>query len=439
MKRIAVTSLLAVLFIAVQTTAQEPGASAPGVSLDQDYLDLLKKRVEVTRIKFKEADAAYKAGHPSGTALWQAESRIALATAEAGLYRQTGERENLLAALERKREATEDTVHIAKAGYQAGTGPYSLPAEAELSLVEAEYELKKAKTPPPALARQFLFQGKTFEQWVELLETELDPKVRAEAFRALALFGANGRGKEATEVVFAQVQAYDYFVYDDSPAGQMKEAAIDTLAPIAMSNSFRTFGPGKPAIPLKDSFPILMRNFKDGDVYQQSLARMVLARPNLPELKEYLPVLYETAMNWEVTDAEDDRLSILLSTLGRLDLKGEYVMSYLRNAVKTGNAEHFNATFAKLFSIISMLEGDARTLITNFGFHPFLFKQESDWHGGMGAGGNSLIGSKLDLTLFGEKLLKFLQDEGLESDNESIRETSQKVVDALKSIEDIPQ
>jgi len=148
MKRIAVTSLLAVLFIAVQTTAQEPGVSASGLSLDQDYIDLLKKRVEVARIKFEEIDALHKVGAPRGSALRQAEARIALATAEAGLYRQTGERENLLAALERKREAAEHSLSAANAGYQSGTVSLSLLLDAQLALAEAEYELKKAKTSP---------------------------------------------------------------------------------------------------------------------------------------------------------------------------------------------------------------------------------------------------------------------------------------------------
>jgi len=79
--------------------------------------------------------------------------------------------------------------------------------------------------------RQLLFQGQTFERWVDLLETELDPKVRGEAFRALAMFGANGRGRQAAEIIFAHTKGYNYLIFDDSPEGRMKEAAIDALAP----------------------------------------------------------------------------------------------------------------------------------------------------------------------------------------------------------------
>jgi len=160
MKNLSITAVVFALFccglarinLVAQNTesgtvapVQKTGASATGVSLDQDYIDLLKKRIDVARQKFEEIDAAYKAGQPGGSVTRHSEARIALATAEAGLYRLTGERDLLLAALERKREAAELAVSAAEAAHQAGTVVRSLLLEAELALAEAKYELKKAQ------------------------------------------------------------------------------------------------------------------------------------------------------------------------------------------------------------------------------------------------------------------------------------------------------
>ena len=132
---------------------------------DQDYIDLLKKRVAVAKVKFMEVDAASKMGMPSGSAPKNAESRIALATAEAALYQHIGDRENLLAALERKREAAKSLVQATNAMYQAGTGSYTQFAEAELALAEAEYELKKTQRDPVTVSPVIDYRGEMKKKW----------------------------------------------------------------------------------------------------------------------------------------------------------------------------------------------------------------------------------------------------------------------------------
>jgi outer membrane protein TolC len=153
MKRVFLFTVVVLLFAAHLVAQSE---------VDQDYIDLLKKRVEVAQKKFDWVDAGHKIGAKNMTAWLRAESRIALATSETALYRQTGERENLLAALERRREAANDLVQAVQASYKMGTIPLTQLADAELALAEAEYELKKAKREPVHV------QGKTVEQWQEL-------------------------------------------------------------------------------------------------------------------------------------------------------------------------------------------------------------------------------------------------------------------------------
>ena len=446
-----VFALLCCGLVKINLVAQntEPGVSASGVSVDQDYIDLLKKRVEVARIKFEEIDAAYNAGAQGGTALRQAESRIALATAEAGLYRQTGERENLLAALERKRKAAEFAVDAAKAGRQAGTIPNSLFLDAELALAEAEYELKQAQQGAGDGAQQgagdgaqqragdgaqrsprippLLFQGKTFKQWVELLETELDPKIRAEAFRALTLFGANGRGKEATEVIIDVAKEVNFATLSgsDNPVEKMKHAAIDA------------FSAGNVRIPIEDSLPILIEKYTSGSNNENEhlLIKSVLWR--IPEYfdKEQFSFCYDKLMQWDISNLTDTRPMTLLTVLSKAK-DGEMTLKFLRETIKNGDANRFQLVFSN-FVPPEMAEN--KLYIDrgpSFGFVPQVVERESSRT--IGGSGRSWIENPR-LTPFGQSMLTLLQDEGLKSDDASIRETSQKVVDVLKSIEGMPQ
>ena len=147
-----------------------------------------------------------------------------------------------------------------------------------------------------------------------------------------------------------------------------------------------------------------------------------------------------------MTEDRDNRLLILFQSIGWFDQKGEYILRYLRETVQSNNADNFNQVFSVFLERYGdWVKNNERGMI-NFGFYPFLFQQEHQWSRfsnnvfvGSSGGGyidrNNVI--NFEFTPFGEKLLKFLQDEGVKSENDAIRKTSQQVVDALTQIAEI--
>jgi len=367
--------------------------------VDQDYIDLLKKRVEVAK-----------------------------------------EKVNLITVANERVRGTFASLEI---------------SEAELALAEAEYALKKAQREPgtvspiasppsatqlPALNRPLLFQGKTFEQWQELLQTELDPTIRAEAFRAFVMFGANGRGKEATEVIIEAVKGFDFSGLNMSaardtagrdPVEAMKKGAVDA------------FTSGSVHIPLEDSLPILMEQLVQGDKNEQSLTTRILFQlDRLPAMKEYVPMLYAKVMSLPLptTEPEDERLPILLWTIARHDLMGEYAVRYVRETIQKNDAKRFQSYF---FGFSPKFDEETKLLVNDYqsGSHSLTGMQQiivGDWIAMQHSSGRDIEGFENPrLTPFGKSLLELLRSEGVASDNETIRTTSQNVVDALAKIEEL--
>jgi len=175
----------------------------------------------------------------------------------------------------------------------------------------------------------------------------------------------------------------------------------------------------------------LLHHFKEGDASQQSLAMMVLMRPSLPEMREHLPVLYDVAINWDAPIEQDERLSALLSMLGRLDPTGEWVLRFLRETVRTGNGEHFELVFANW--LVHYANRGHQRGFGNFQLLPNPFQNEqmaSPWSGRSQTPPHITA----EFSPFGEDLLQFLQEEGLQSTSATIRATSQAVIDVLVAI-----
>jgi HEAT repeat protein/beta-lactamase regulating signal transducer with metallopeptidase domain len=91
------------------------------------------------------------------------------------------------------------------------------PAPATVVIVEdpaaAPAAADEGGAPPRPAARfpkeALRYGGKSFEQWRTELLTELKPAVRVDGMKALATFGANGYGAEATRAVLELMRGYD--------------------------------------------------------------------------------------------------------------------------------------------------------------------------------------------------------------------------------------
>jgi hypothetical protein len=440
---VVVVLLFAGAFVHVRLVAQtpkelpkEPVTKSPDVqanAVDQDYLALLNKRVEVARKKFEIIEAKYKIGGPGTTSFDLAKAIMELAEKEVEFFKATGERENLLAAIERKRDGARLLFESLQAAYQNGVMPYDQVPDAELALAEAEYELKKALKEDtrglhrstgsvPGSLKPLLFQGKTFEQWVEQLQTELDPLIRAEAFRALAMFGANGRGKEAAEVIIDAVKgiSFEYPPGEDAPFENMKNDAV------------RAFTSSGARIPFEDSLPILMERYAGDNKNEQSFVLKVFwPASTLFDEKQTL-FLYDKLMQWDLKDPEDRRPLLLLRILCSSPY-GKTVIKFLRETIQNKDASRFQLYFSD-FKPPEFT--NAGYLIINFKGSSLGLLPEVAMSGSsrMDATRTHVFFVTPRLNDFGNSLLELLREEGLKSENETIRATSQQVIEALEQI-----
>lgn len=74
------------------------------------------------------------------------------------------------------------------------------------------------------------YDGKSFNEWRNSWQTELSHEKRLAAVKALAAFGANGYGKEASTAILDVAGEYDFQFLDSEPEGKLKQGVIDVLA-----------------------------------------------------------------------------------------------------------------------------------------------------------------------------------------------------------------
>jgi RNA polymerase sigma factor (sigma-70 family) len=106
---------------------------------------------------------------------------------------------------------------------------YRAPAEGPLERPkQAPPVAKIAPGPPPVDRSRLRYGGKTFEDWRDILKTDLKPEVRAEAINALGTFGRNGYAKEAVAAIIKAARGYDIqHRYKD--VGTVLDAASNAL------------------------------------------------------------------------------------------------------------------------------------------------------------------------------------------------------------------
>ncbi|MDR3109043.1 MAG: hypothetical protein LBU65_05060 [Planctomycetaceae bacterium] len=405
-----------------------------GVTLPQDDdLNLLQKRVEAAKIKLDEATLDYNGGgsaenHAKAKAkvadaqiVW-AEAQIALSDVEIALFRRTGDVTRLVESLEAKSRAAQILAEGKKISIDEALQIRN-EVEDELTRLVGHRDPKKP----------LLFQGKTFEQWVSELKTELDPKMRSEAFRALAAFGANGHGKEAIAVIFDVAKSYDFSIIDNDVFGEMKQSAID-----AFSNT-------DVRVPLKDSIPILLQKFSNGDNNEKRIAIKIFYNiRHYQETRESLPKIIEVLTQLDIEKVDVVYPRDLFFVVTEISGSDKYVLQFLKEAIAKNDARRFGWMFVRFErEEISYREGAGRTIsrdnvyygTTSKILHNSIKPNVVVDYFEMDQNGRRV--NKSHITPFGESLLKLLQESGVSSSDETIRETSKKVVEALLAIEKV--
>jgi hypothetical protein len=130
------------------------------------------------------------------------------------------------------------------------------------------------------------YNGKTFDEWQEIWKTELSTDKRVEAVKALAAFGANGYGKEASRAILDIAGQYDWTRLGGIAATeQLQWACLE---------SFADDGQGKEVpqnIPPKVAIPVLSQAVKSGDRQQKLFLDYVLPRMSGDEAVSLLLIL----------------------------------------------------------------------------------------------------------------------------------------------------
>jgi HEAT repeat protein/beta-lactamase regulating signal transducer with metallopeptidase domain len=151
------------------------------------------------------------------------------------------------------------------------------------------------------------YGGKSFEQWRTELLTELKPAVRVDGMKALATFGANGYGAEATRAVLELMRGYD--TNSSDPDDRNVTAAAydavrkigDAAAPVLReglrennrnARRFAAWALSGNAAWAGGSAPELFAALRDRDSYVRCDAVNALATIK-PRPKGYLPALLE--------------------------------------------------------------------------------------------------------------------------------------------------
>lgn len=95
----------------------------------------------------------------------------------------------------------------------------------------ANKEPDKQSSVPQIPKERLRYEGKSFEQWQEVLFIDLSPKTLAEALNAMGAFGRKGYGSEAATAILKRMGDYDA-ACDDDPQHNITLTAIESLEKI---------------------------------------------------------------------------------------------------------------------------------------------------------------------------------------------------------------
>jgi len=138
-----------------------------------------------------------------------------------------------------------------------------------------EKPAEKPRRPPREALR---YGGKSFEEWRNLLLTELKPESRVEAIKAMSSFGANGYAREAAAAVAELLRGYDPGpTFIDRGDAQVVEAAEIAFSKIGA-----------------DAGPALVEELAKGNRRSRLHALNMLPRLRI-DPKEALPAIIKTA------------------------------------------------------------------------------------------------------------------------------------------------
>jgi hypothetical protein len=120
---------------------------------------------------------------------------------------------------------------------------------------------------------QLRYNGKTFDEWRTIWQTELSTGKRTEAVKALAAFGSSGQGTEATEAILEVVGQYDW------PFDHLLLISNDSLQSACIAAFVSHDAEIMPRIAFSDALPVFLYALDHGgSVRQKAFMLQVLAQ-----------------------------------------------------------------------------------------------------------------------------------------------------------------
>lgn len=116
----------------------------------------------------------------------------------------------------------------ARTAPKSGSSPTFKPTDAAPALKSKRPRSREFREGMPTLAEEaeLKYDGKSFDQWREQLQTDLSPTRRTEAIKAIGEFAAHGYGKQVIEALFETMHDYSMASIDVSHEGLLKTAAL---------------------------------------------------------------------------------------------------------------------------------------------------------------------------------------------------------------------
>ena len=164
---------------------------------------------------------------------------------------------------------------------------------------------KPENTKLPAVPRERLtYGGKTFNDWLDVMQTELKPESRIEAIKALGAFGQHGYGPEPAAAIVDLMRSYDVTTRDQQDT-KVIAAACQVLGKIGAS-----------------ALPILLKEMKAKDINSRRFA--FYAVKFIDDFKQIRPALAAG-----ITDADPWIRSTVIQDFREM-IRGEFSQGYLR-------------------------------------------------------------------------------------------------------------
>ena len=215
--------------------------------------------------------------------------------------------------------------------------------------VDANHGTVQPPTAPTSDNSALRYDGKTFDEWRTAWQTELSLEKRLEVVKALAAFGASGRGREAAEAILEVAAQLDWAFIGDNSAGRLQQACIDAFTSGEMTEGYR--------IPTEAWWPLVV------PIYENSPEKSTIVKYLANQLPagetSLIPKLIELSNQSEATR------SLALIGLKAVDpsLADDRVVARLRQ---------------------SLTEADASPEQLRWAIHNLLFSPSGNYSGGMG-------------------------------------------------------